>query len=68
MNNKYKNLKSYDRHKNAVSSLCARREHAAATACAPQKRNGRYKDTVGMSCGRCRDAVRTLCTRYNWQI
>jgi len=52
----------------AVRTLCARCEHAAATACALWKRHGRCKDAVGTSCGRCRDAVRTLCTRYNWQI
>jgi len=52
----------------AVRTLCARCEHAAATACALWKRHGRCKDAVGTSCGRCRDAMRTLCTRYNWQI
>jgi len=52
----------------AVKTLCARCEHAEATACALWKRHGRCKYAVGTSCGRCRDTVRTLCTRYNWQI
>ena len=28
-------LKRYARHENAACALCARREHAAATSCAP---------------------------------
>jgi len=41
---------------------------AIATSCAPQqKRHGRYKDHVGTSCGRSKDGVRTLCTRFYWR-
>jgi len=39
-----------------------RRNHAAATYCAPYKHRVRYKNAVEKSCGRCMDAVRTLCT------
>jgi len=39
-----------------------RRKHAAATYCAPYKHRVRYKNAVEKSCGRCMDAVRTLCT------
>ena len=49
------------KHVDIVCALCACRKHAATTACTPQKRHVRYKEAVGTSCGRCRDAVRTFC-------
>ena len=46
----------------AVRTLCARHENAV---CAPWARR---EHDVGTSCGRCRDALRTLCSRDNGQI
>jgi len=65
---KKKTLKRYYRRTNAAYPPWARREHAAATSCAPYKRHGRYKDTIRTSCRRCRDAERTLCIPYFPQL
>ena len=52
----------YSRSNYEKSKNLKHRKHAAETYCAPYKHRGRYKDAVETSCGRCRDAVRTLCT------
>jgi len=58
----------------AVRTLCTRLQNSVCVPCSRRERavnmlrsvesSWTIKDAVGTSGGRCRDAVRTLCTRY----
>jgi len=69
---KYKNDKTLSaprkRCVRAVWAPWARRKHAAATSYAPSERHGCCTNAVRTSCGRCRDAVRTLYACCYWPI
>jgi len=74
-------FKRYDRRKNtmcvlweryvrAVRTLCARRERVVNTLQQLLARSRSLMEAIKRlwDRGRCMDAVKTLCTRYNWQI
>jgi len=53
-------MTQYARFVRAGCALWARREHAAATSCAPLECHGRCENVVLTLSGRCNDVVCTL--------